>query len=319
MVKLTPEHVRARKDGRFGTVDFTLWPQWFYPEHPHLPYVLRRPEESDLREHPLNFLWWDVQERHLEPEPGQLFAGLGKLKSSISGRLWEEAHKLREDAQECNMQRNGRNCQGMNMRTNHLVDISINLKYGVHYFRDLVLKVAAFQRLYLEVRASIDNFKIWVHHGSRLTDQPLEVNQGIMGAITDQAEVVQTFWRLGVPVWYVRHPCTVPKDINIVCEVRPTLPDPKFVRLEDWPDDPFPTIMKAAIPSAARLMACQSSLPGTLDLQRIRLLSESSTATEDPSRMSSTSTPLEEARECIGSNWFIYISWSHRCFVVETG
>jgi len=289
--KLYGQDLRARKDGRFGMLDFTVWPQMFSPELPHLPFVLRRPDESELQEHPLSFLWWNIQLRHFELEPGQLFVGLGRLKGTIADKLRDQANKLRETVQQTNASRNGRNCQYMNLRTNHLIDLSINLKWGVHYFREIVLKVAAYQRLYLEVRGLLDNFNIWCERGFEVGDKRNEVDHSIMGAITDSPEVVQVYWRIGVPVWYIRIPAEIPKDMNIGVQVYPTYPDKNIVYEDDWPDDPFPTIMRGALPSAARLRACQNATPGGINMRYVEAKSDSTVSTVEAPPVAPSSGP----------------------------
>ena len=52
--------IRARKDGRFYTGDFTLWPQWYFPATPYLPYVRARPAPEQLESHEYKLAWYDL-------------------------------------------------------------------------------------------------------------------------------------------------------------------------------------------------------------------------------------------------------------------
>jgi len=59
-----------RKNGRFWTHDYSLWPQWYFPGTKHLAFVRRRPSDEDLVIHPLGLIWYDLQEADFIQEPG---------------------------------------------------------------------------------------------------------------------------------------------------------------------------------------------------------------------------------------------------------
>ena len=82
--------VRVRKDGRFATADFTLFPQWFAIGTYYLPYVRKKPQEAD---NPYASIWYNVTHHDFVRETGSSIGGMGRLSESLAS-LWT---KLRRD------------------------------------------------------------------------------------------------------------------------------------------------------------------------------------------------------------------------------
>jgi hypothetical protein len=252
--------VRIRKNGRFGVEDFTQWPQWYSSSHPHLPFVLRRPDQHEFPTHPLRMIWWDVTPSYHVAERGSCYEGLGKLSSSPADQLKDLECQLRAQVHHYQDENGGTTGTRLNLCTNAMRDTINRLRHAPLTYRDLVQNVAAFQRQYLETRAWLDLFQKWMPRlGHSISAEPPCIDPAIMGCGTDDPTIVQSFFRAGVPVWYIRPPFKVPLDINIDMVV--ISDNPKFlICTDDWPDEPFPTIY-SSWPSAARLAACTASPP----------------------------------------------------------
>jgi hypothetical protein len=253
--------VRIRINGRFGVEDFTQWPQLYFKEHPHLPFILRCPPPEELVVHPLRLLWWDVTEKDHVSERGSLYQGLGKLSASRAKQLKELELQLTAQVRQYQDENGGTSGSRLNLCANAMRDTISRLKYATFTFRDLVQNVAAFQRQYLETQAWLDLFQKWTPGlgGSVSMDLP-SADMTIMGCGTYDPAIVQSFFRAGIPVWYIRPPFSVPLDINIDMVVAPESHHLQICTT-DWPDEPFPTLY-SSWPSAARLAACTVLAPG---------------------------------------------------------
>jgi hypothetical protein len=263
---------RARRNGRYAWADFTLWPQWFFEEHAHLAFVRRRPyRDQDLANHPLRMMWWDVGERDFVEEEGTCYDGLGHLSSARYKELDTFALEILERVKE-HEKANGRGKGWLNLCANCMRDTTMRLKYVPMTMRDLVYTVAAFQRQYLETLAYLDFAQKWIDRFAQAVDEPRPpVDMRLMGCVTDAAHVVQQCLRVGVPVYYVRPPGSIPSTINIVEHVIPDYPPREYIVTEDWPDDPFPTVL-SGMPSASLVTACLRHRPGFLNWKSIDAL-----------------------------------------------
>lgn len=273
-ISLLPRDVRARADGRFGLADFTVCPQWWIDSHWHLPFVRARPPASTIKSHALSFCWWDVDEIHFFPVEGSAYDGLGTLQPSVAENLRTEAKKLRELCGKVTQQRD----QGrLSYLVNKLNDASIQLKFCNFTMRDLVYRVAGFQRLYLEALAMYEWHMKWSLRCNDPTGKIYEVDETIMGVITDKAECAMLLFRIGIPVWYVRPPADIPNNIiirNFVAPgspLTPTLRDQNpygFERGEFVSRDyrqPFPPVHRDISPrSFEYVTGCQSWKEGQL-------------------------------------------------------
>jgi hypothetical protein len=78
VLKFGATSVRARKDGRYYTEDFTSFPQLWTKELGHNCAVPRKPHDpSD----PLQIMWWVPSEDDHVEAPGSMFSGLGTLST----------------------------------------------------------------------------------------------------------------------------------------------------------------------------------------------------------------------------------------------
>jgi len=79
-----PHVVRVRRDGRFATADFTLFPQWYASGTYYLPYVRKKPEDVN---DPYTTIWHKVRREDFVREEGSNIGGMGRLSESLA-LLW---------------------------------------------------------------------------------------------------------------------------------------------------------------------------------------------------------------------------------------
>lgn len=227
----------CRKDGRWGPEDWTQWPQWYFEEFEHFPYILRRPSREDLPNHPLRLIWWNMTKDDFIEESEYTLTGIGRLRESIVGRIYELRDTLMTEVYAQNYAHLPGAHRKMHEAAHAMRHASATLRFQPQTFANTVLTVVAFQRYYLETPAIIDKFSKYdlrIFMGKKH-----EVDLSIMGAITDRVTLVWELFEKGVPVWYVRTAMAIPKTINIVQQAPLSHPHPSCgVVLERWPGAP---------------------------------------------------------------------------------
>ena len=103
----------------------------------------------------------------------------------------------------------------------------------------MALGVTEFQHCYLELRGLLNYLKIYKLRIEGI-ESPATTVATSVGAITVLLQVVQDFFRAGIPIWYIQpcQPGSFPHNVlNIVTPFEPI----NFLCL-DKPDPPFPVI-----------------------------------------------------------------------------
>ena len=267
-ISLRPRAVRAREDGRFAWADFTVCPQWFIDNHWHLPFVRSRPPEAKIKDHELGFCWWQLGENHFVEAKGSAYRDLGTLRGDIAEFLRGEAKKLHLA---CRDIKQAKDFGRLFYLANKTVDTALQLKFCSFTKRDLIYCISTFQRVYLETLAMYDWHTKWAFWLNDSTGKIYEIDEKIMGAITDSPDCIAMLYRAGVPGWYVRPPSSIPHDMTIRYIVAPgweKMPtargrrssecDPREFTDKDYPGMPFPTVVTAFPRSGDYVMACQS-------------------------------------------------------------
>lgn len=211
--------VRLRKDARFGTDDFTLWPQWHRDEIPYLACVPRKsslnvPEEGKR----FAAFWWTPTPEDLRLPGINLSSDFGFLvgaemdaMESLKSELTEEANavltKMQQDL-------------GMGaVLPTLLPSLGSRLSFMRHVWFALTdtrgnlenkrMELVDFQRAWLEVKGMV-NYFIWKtkRWDSGLETMP-ECPEWVIGCIVRDQMIAAMFWRMGVPVWLVRDKLSV--------------------------------------------------------------------------------------------------------------
>jgi hypothetical protein len=238
-MQLRPFSLNARKDGRFGRYDPTLFPQVIPNDLCWLAAIPIRPKDPL---DPLQVLWWDVTEKEFIPDSTSYFCDLGKLTPDRIKRFQDLQSQLSARARR-HLTKGFHAC--VNTEDVLLKHTITRLQMVSCTFKDLVGQVAEFQRIYLSLLALLDYREIFEPRLSAQEDGKLKVfpvDCTRMGMVTTHLITVQYLFSIGIPVWYLGSraalktslPCSMPEGI-----------DPRVVQ-DDWTDGgqvrPFPTI-----------------------------------------------------------------------------
>ncbi|KAJ3566667.1 hypothetical protein NP233_g6859 [Leucocoprinus birnbaumii] len=223
-IDLGVQDVRIYHDGRWGTADFTQWPQWYFDEQDHFAYILRKPSAKELEHHPLRYLWFEPELEHfLFMNDGQ---EVGRFLPQVGLGLYKLRTLLLEEVLNCRCPDGGIQ-RKLNHLANQMKNTTSTIVHTPQSYLDAMYTYTCAQRSCLEVRALLDKIQKW-DELPPLKD-PRPVNNAILGCVTDRAPVVDGLYAMGVPVWYVRPlshiassmtilkqcPCTSAKDFGI--------------------------------------------------------------------------------------------------------
>ncbi|KDR66152.1 hypothetical protein GALMADRAFT_148062 [Galerina marginata CBS 339.88] len=251
-----PTTVRVRVDGRFGTHDLTLWPQWYFEGTRYLPYVLKKPPQDKLANHEYHLAWYDLTPSDFELEPGsisdigmislELRRGIHDLRST----LYEKIREYLKD--KCLSENNAevRDLLHCNLQQRYAC---ITLESCPQTYLNTLITFTSFQRHFLEAIACLDYFTKWQDIELRAScgvDLPL--NTDIIGCVTPDLILAQKFFDMGVPYWLVRPISTYSKYLHIVNPVQRTKPDFELRICEEI------GVVWEGAPSALRNRACQT-------------------------------------------------------------
>lgn len=229
-VNLGTQNIKVYHDGRWGAEDYGQWPQWFFDEQEHFAYILRKPNSSDLKNHPFRILWFDMDLSHFvfmngSQEVGMLLPSYARDIFSIRTKLLEEVANTRcPDGEEFNKLHKLASC--MKATTSSLLNTPL-------CFLDVMITLSAAQRFCLETRALLDKINKWDKMAA--VTKPRPVDNTILGCITDRAPLVHLLYDLGVPVWFVRPLSHVSSTLSIRKQCTCTTPEQFGVNMTPWP------------------------------------------------------------------------------------
>jgi hypothetical protein len=216
-----PHVVRVRRDGRFATADFTLFPQWYASGTYYLPYVRKKPEDVN---DPYATIWHKVRREDFVAEEGSNIGGMGRLSESLA-LLW--ARLRRELMAKIKIEvLSGRHSK-LELKELDFCECgmhfaSIALLCAPQTYEGVLLTATSFQRYFLETLACYDYLTYW----RDLRPNPIDEPRGtahVIGTLTVEVELAVEFYDKGIPVWLVRRPCDFPLSTIILNLVYPTL------------------------------------------------------------------------------------------------
>ncbi len=261
-VNLNHQIVICRRDGRWGPHDWTQWPQWYFDDYDHFPYILHRPAKENLAEHPLRRLWWDMNSDDFVEEAGCGLTGIGRLREEIG----LEFYNLRQDlmrivyAYKSGTKEDQRKLHAAAATMRHC---TATLRWTPQTYLNVVQTVTATQRYYLETQAMLDKIRIREEYRG---ERPATVFPFI-GTVTNRESVVSELFDKGIPVWYVRAGAFIPRHINIIQQMPLADPHPSLgVVVDRWPNAP---VFYTGPLSPGIYFATGKWRPGTIDLSRV--------------------------------------------------
>lgn len=290
-IKLDQLTIISRRDACWGPDDWTQWPQWYFEEFNHLPYVLRRPRKEEMPSHPLRRIWWDMTEADFVEESGCGFTGIGRLRECISNEFYglREALMVEVDSQDGS--RTPDDHRKLHEAATAMRMCTSTLRHQPATFHNVLFTVTAAQRYYLETRAILD--KIRKFDPRILTSKTHDVDLSIMGTVTDRPSIVYQFFQKGIPVWFVRKAITIPKNINIIQQVPVTEPHPSLgVVLARWPRAP---VFYFGPRCPGMYYATNKWFPGSIDFSNVGPENWNASSQESPTSSSMAAPPSSQA------------------------
>lgn len=223
-----PAYLRARCDGRFGYEDPFQWPQLYVPLHPWSACI---PAKPGIKGQEMAF--WGVTRDDFKAESHCAFGNLGRLNNAAFAKLkalqegltdrvrrWEQAGHTGTLVNQYEI--------AMRLSISRLESIPMT-------YRDIVLQVAEFQRISLDVIGFLDWRQIYNPRIMNSTNTiPNPVNDRLLGAFTFDPTICQILHLAGVPVWLIRPREAIRPTTNIYNIVQPT--PPFSIEVADWND-----------------------------------------------------------------------------------
>ena len=245
--------VWIRNNGRYYVHDFTLYPQWYFEGTYYIPFVFRRPAPEDLATHEFALAWYDLKPRDFQLEGGGRVE-VGKLRQDLIDGFMAIRLKLSKmvdflvnelDPSQVNEMRHSQ--RGMQFA-------SIALNVAPQNYLMTLLTTTSFQRHFLETLACYTYFKEFAPRRLTGSVDPHPVDQRLMGTFTCSLQVAQDMHQLGVPVWLLRQPASISRDMNVGSHVWSTNPD------EHCDPELFPGTERVhnGPPTAVRNRVCQT-------------------------------------------------------------
>ena len=222
---------------RYADDDFTLWPQLYHVKYPHLAAVPKKPEDPV---DPLSIMWWTPTVENFELAIGDREAGLGLITTSKRDQMNQLVDPLviridnyREAAERPNT--------FLLLIAKVLKHAQARLNTHPAKFLDAKFGFVEVQRLYLEASGCIDYLETFIPVMDGKKPAATRVDETRMGTLTPDPETVQSFFRAGLPVWYIRRfdqipTCNPPNVLSLVNALQPV----KIVHSPSNP--PFPLI-----------------------------------------------------------------------------
>ena len=228
-----------RSDFRYGPDDYTLWPQPFLMEYPHLGAIPRRPDDPH---DPLSIMWWNPTRADFFPLQNGVLDGMGQLSTSKYWNFQEMSKDLKERVEKYRKKSTPNSLLSLLVRLmeDALVRVgSLKSPFGLMWF-----KITEFQRLYLEIYALLDYLEIYKPRMDGHQPQATTVANCI-GAFTNMPNIAQCFKGAGLPIWLLHHWKTGPFPYNVLTVVSPLNPDNSLCVSPH--DPPFPVIYRGYV------------------------------------------------------------------------
>ena len=218
---LDAQNVYLRKNGRFYTHDFSLWPQWYFEATKHFPFVRRRPSADELATHNLRMLWYDMTDADFVREPGSV-ANVGRLCPDLVKVFLEMRIDLSKKIDDLIPRLGGHpdDFRDFHYAQHSMLITSIVLEVGPQTKLMTLVTLTGFQCFYLESLAFYDYHTKWNNVLSSAS-QKRPADTSIVGAMTCHLHVAQMFCMAGVPVWLFRVPYQIMSGIKIARVVTP--------------------------------------------------------------------------------------------------
>ncbi|KDR74539.1 hypothetical protein GALMADRAFT_141566 [Galerina marginata CBS 339.88] len=256
--------VRLRLDGRFGTHDLMLWPQWYFEATRYLPYVLKKPCPDKLVNHEYRLAWYELRPEDFELEPGtvsdigMISLDLRRQVLALRSKLYEMIRSYLQDKSLSENDAEVRDLLHCNLQQRYAC---IALESCPQTYLNTLITFTSFQRHFLEALACLDYYTKWKELELRAScGVELPLDTSIIGCVTADLSVAQKFFEMGVPYWLVRPISAYSRYLHIVNPVELEKPEMEL-RIRDEID-----VVWDGAPSAPRNRACQTLRIGCINV-----------------------------------------------------
>ncbi|KAJ7235745.1 hypothetical protein B0H12DRAFT_1076019 [Mycena haematopus] len=199
--------VLLRKDSRYGTDDFILWPQRFSTRYCHLSVVRTKAGATPSTE----IMWWDpaVEDFTTGNNDRTITGQFGHLTDTRLDALSKAIDDLRLDY-------DAYVAEATENKTAHAIPSFLRtLMYSLRAalerlrlvpstFEQAVLAVRNLQRSFLETDAIIEYMRVYKPRMEAATGDAPRANVTLMGAYTGNPREAQQLHQAGIPYWYIR-------------------------------------------------------------------------------------------------------------------
>lgn len=193
--------VRVRADGRLGNEDFTLRPQLYSYRYRHRILVRHCPINPTTYEY---CMWWTPSENNFLPLANGAYRDIGRFHSPYLQNMDVVVRRLKTAVDDLV----GHTAQDLSALQSLVSKIGygiIRLRYNPYTLREMMIDVAQTQRFYHDAVA-------WHEYLEQEWDRKLALPCGIpdpvdasrIGAWTKDANVAQTLYFAGIPVYHAQ-------------------------------------------------------------------------------------------------------------------
>ena len=201
MIPIGHHVVHGRADGKFYDDDFTLTPQHYHPDSPHLPFVAIMPTNPAER----GLMWMSLS---VESETIVRVDTGYRLQQRLAEEVLRDSKVLRSKCVGFRQQHLGdEGFTKMMWLSSSVCLLAVALRDAVYSVRNVKYIWAAWQRYYLETLAMYDYLSFCLLEIMRVTlvePPPNHLYQySVVGTIVKEPVMLGTFYALGVPVWYI--------------------------------------------------------------------------------------------------------------------
>ena len=193
------------RDGRFGPIDVFQWPQLYSEKFPYSSCIPRR--EAWVNDAGISALWWNPSPSDFAEETGSKYA-IGRL-TVAARQKFEWLHLVlmtKLEDMDSELKKYPAFKHSMSARQfGYALD---RLKNYPLTFRELVLQVAEYQRIGLDIFA-------YCEYALAMKKRSSDVNTFLMGVFSGNPQTCQHCFSFGIPVWFIRPRHELRHDTNI--------------------------------------------------------------------------------------------------------
>ncbi|KAL0060946.1 hypothetical protein AAF712_012284 [Marasmius tenuissimus] len=201
--------VKVDANGRFGEHDFMLWPQMYSPERPHLAIMPVMPAADEVENpyHRYLCMWKDVSDEDIDWVGNSALSGVGLLKPLVFASFKTAVNWVVEQARDYveTSQASPNFTKFVDLRVARLKAFKDRLTSSRADLLSMRITVTSLQRLWFDLETAIRYMKYYqpLMNGKEQVDSAV-LNVKLLGAFTNQLDVVEMFRLARCPIYYIR-------------------------------------------------------------------------------------------------------------------